>query len=77
MKKSSYNHNILSFFDFYRQKELFQSQQERMAKILAKASEGEAKKMETYSKRVLTMKEEEMMIENMMITREFKGFVPN
>lgn len=48
-----------------------------MAKILAKASEGEAKKMETYSKRVLTMKEEEMMIENMMITREFKGFVPN
>ena len=40
----------------------------------AKANEEEAKKMETFSKRAFTLKEEEMIIENMMIVREFKGF---
>ena len=39
-----------------------------------KAQEEESKKLETHSKRALTLRQEEMMIEDMMITREFKGF---
>lgn len=63
---------LIVFFD--RQKELFQSQQEKMSKQLVKASEEEARKRETSTKRAFTQKEEDIEIENLLIAREFKGF---
>lgn len=35
--------------------------------------EEDVKKQETFSKRAITLKQEEIEIEEMMITRDFKG----
>ncbi len=40
---------------------------------MSKGLEEDAKKQETYSKRAMTMKQEEIQIDNMILTREFKG----